>query len=67
MHIRGSDREQHMRELAGMLFFDVEKNGDRFTLSKTSEVSKPIRHENLTLDEAEALLNTWKLRGFHGG
>jgi hypothetical protein len=67
MHTREADREQHMRELAGMLLFDVHKNGDRFTLSKTSEVSKPIRHENLTLDEAEALLNTWKLRGFHGG
>ena len=26
-----------------------------------------VRHESLTLDEAEEVLNTWKLRGFHGG
>jgi hypothetical protein len=26
-----------------------------------------VDKENLTLEEAEEFLNTWKLRGFHGG
>ena len=62
-----SERERHMRDLAAKLLFDVQNQGDRFTLSRSIDVSKPVRHENLTLDEAEALLNTWKLRGLHGG
>jgi len=28
---------------------------------------KPVRHEGLTLDEVEEILNTWKLHGLHGG
>jgi hypothetical protein len=67
MQAQEPDRERHMRELAVMLLFDVDKHGDRFTLARSADVSKPIRHENLTLEEAEELLNTWKLRGFHGG
>jgi len=67
MQTSESDRERHMRDLAGKLLFEVEKRGSRFTLSRNVDVSKPIRRENLTLDEAEELLNTWKLRGFHGG
>jgi hypothetical protein len=30
-------------------------------------VSQPVRHDNLTLEEVEETLNTWKLRGPHGG
>jgi hypothetical protein len=67
MQTQESGRERHMRDLAAMLFFDVRKQGDRYTLSRDTDVAKPVRHENLTLDEAEALLSTWKLRGFHGG
>jgi len=67
MQPQGSDRERHMRDLAAMLLFDVQKHGSRFTLSRSIDVSKPVRRENLTLEEAEELLNTWKLRGLHGG
>ena len=53
--------------LADKLLFKVEKSGDRFTLSRTVDVSQPVRHERLTLKEAEQLLGTWKLRGLGGG
>ena len=38
-----------------------------FTLTRTIDVSRPAREENLTLDEARDLLETWKLRGLGGG
>ena len=59
-------RESHLRVLADQLYFTVEKNGDRFTLKRTIDVSEPIYESNLDLDEAEELLRGWKLRG-HGG
>jgi hypothetical protein len=62
-----SEREQHLRELASRLLFEVRQQGKRYTLTRTAEVSAPVRHENLTLEQAEELLNTWKLRGLHGG
>ena len=61
------DREQHLRQLAKMLLFTLERQGTRFALRRDADVSNPVRHENLTLEEAEEILNTWKLRGFHGG
>jgi hypothetical protein len=64
---RTNQREQHLRSLADKLLFVVEKSGDRFTLSRTVDVSRPVRHERLTLNEAEELLGTWKLRGLQGG
>ena len=67
MQTSNDDRERHMRELAGKLFFTVEKEGGRFTLRRQVDVSSPVTAENLTLDEAEAFLDTWKLRGLHGG
>jgi hypothetical protein len=60
-------REQRLRELAKMLLFRLDGEGPRYTLARHVDVSKPVRHENLTLDEVEDILNTWKLRGFHGG
>jgi len=60
------ERESHLRVLADQLFFTVEKNGDRFTLKRTADVSEPVCESNLDLDEAEELLRGWKLRG-HGG
>ena len=45
----------------------VEEEGGRFTLTRTVDVPEPVRHEALSLEEAEELLNTWKLRGPHGG
>ena len=62
-----NNREEQLRQLARMLLFRVDEERGRFTLTRTAEVSRPVRHEGLSLDEAEELLNTWKLRGFHGG
>ena len=62
-----NEREAHLRVLADQLFFVVEKTGHRFTLKRTTDVSKPVCEEGLTLAEAEQLLQRWKLRGFHGG
>ena len=56
-----------MRALAEQLQFSVEKSGDRFTLMRTAELSRPELETNLTLAQAEDLLKTWKLRGLGGG
>jgi len=52
-----------MRTLAGRLEFAVQKVGDCFTLLRTADVVPPVCAERLTLDHAEELLQTWKLRG----
>jgi len=52
-----------MRTLAGRLEFSVEKTGGRFTLLRTADVVPPVCEECLTLNQAEQLLQTWKLRG----
>jgi hypothetical protein len=56
-----------LRELASRLFFKLETRGARFALYRDVDVSQPVRHDHLTLDEVEDVLNTWKLRGPHGG
>ena len=58
-----NEREAHLRALADLLEFTVEKTGDRFTLTRTVDVSPPVREERLTIDQAEELLEIWKLRG----
>ena len=58
-----SEREALMRTLAGRLEFAVQKVGDCFTLLRTADVVPPVCAESLTLDQAEGLLQTWKLRG----
>jgi hypothetical protein len=58
-----NERETHLRALADLLEFTVEKTGDRFTLTRTVDVSPPVREQHLTIDQAEKLLETWKLRG----
>ena len=65
--VREDQREEHLRKLAEALQFSVEKEGDRFTLTRTAGLSRPERESNLTLKEAEELLRTWKLRGLGGG
>ena len=60
-------REANLRTLADKLSFAVEKIGERFTLTRTADVSRPVCESGLTLAEAEHLLETWKLRGPHGG
>jgi hypothetical protein len=61
------DREVRLRELASKLFFTLTAEGSRFALYRDVDVSKSVRHDGLTLDAAEEILNTWKLRGPHGG
>lgn len=61
------EREGHLRALAGQLFFKVEKSGDRFSLTRTVDVPHPVSERGLSLTQAEEFLETWKLRGFHGG
>ena len=60
---RLNEREAHLRALADLLEFTVEKTGDRFTLTRTADVSPLLRDERLTADQAEELLEIWKLRG----
>ena len=67
MHQNEPDREALLRELASQLLFSMENQGGRFRLYRDADVSRPVRHEGLTLDEVEEILNTWKLRGPHGG
>ena len=56
-----------LRKLAERLEFKLEQHGDRFTLTRTAEVSRPVIEQGLTLGEAEELLERWKLRGLGGG
>jgi hypothetical protein len=56
-------RERRMRHLAHQLLFTVEESDGRFTLVRTADVSRPVTEKDLTLKEAEDLLETWKLRG----
>jgi hypothetical protein len=64
---RNRQREAHLCALADKLLFRVEKSGDRFTLSRTADVSRPVCHARLSLEQAEELLSTRKLRGLQGG
>ena len=60
-----ANREEAARDLAKRLFFEVEKREDRYFVRRNVSVS--VQHDNLTLEELEGLLETWKLRGPHGG
>jgi len=61
-----ADREARLRELASKLFFTLTARA-RASPYRDVDVSKSVRHDGLTLDAAEEILNTWKLRGPHGG
>jgi hypothetical protein len=62
-----TEREDRLRLLASRLFFTLEHKGSRYELYRDADVERPVRHEGLTLDEVEKILNLWKLRGPHGG
>jgi hypothetical protein len=62
-----AEREERLRELASKLFFTLKRNGSRYDLYRDADVSRPVQHEGLPLDEVEKILNRWKLRGPHGG
>ena len=65
--MQASGREQHLFQLAGKLMFDVKKDGERFSLTRTADTDQPVHQDGLSIEEAEEVLNTWKLRGLHGG
>ena len=64
---RAQTREGKMRALAEELQFSVDKTERGYTLRRTTGLDRPEREENLTLEQAEELLETWKLRGLGGG
>jgi hypothetical protein len=53
MHETDIDREARLRELASKLFFTLTKEGSRFSLYREADVSQPVRHDGLSLDEVE--------------
>jgi hypothetical protein len=61
------DRERHLHELARRLLFRLEQVGPRYRLTRETDVEAPVRHENLTIEDVAEVLETWKLRGPHGG
>ena len=67
MQEKEADREARLREVASKLFFTLKIQGLRFSLHRDVDVPAPIRHDGLSLDEVEDILNIWKLRGPHGG
>ena len=60
-------RERKAKRLADKLFFELDRQGIRYSLRRTAGVSGTVRRENLSLDEVERELEMWKLRGPHGG
>lgn len=62
-----SEREAHLRLLAEQLEFRMEGSGGRYTLTRSTDLPRTEREENLTLDQVQDLLDTWKLRGLSGG
>ena len=60
-------RERKAKRLANKLFFKLDRQGNLYSLRRTVAVSGTVLRENLSLDEAERELETWKLRGPHGG
>jgi hypothetical protein len=60
-------RERAMREMASRLFFSVKRRGSRYDLRRDLEGEEIVQRDGLTLEEAESLLTTWKMRGAHGG
>lgn len=60
-------REQAAHGLANELLFKLEKHNGLYRLVRESDVQSPVHREGLTLSEVEQELETWKMRGFHGG
>jgi hypothetical protein len=67
VHQKPSSRERKAKRLADKMFFKLKRQGDRYSLCRTVGLPGPARRENLSLDEVEKELETWKLRGPHGG
>jgi hypothetical protein len=48
-----NEREERLRALAHRLLSSVERTGKRFTLTRTADVSKPVRYKALTIGRAK--------------
>ena len=57
------EREARLRGLASRLLFTLAKEGSRFSLYRETDVPDSVRYDDLTLDEVEETLTTWKLQG----
>ena len=62
-----ADCTTRLREPASKLSFTLTAQASRLALYRDVDVSKPVRHHGLTLDEVDDILTTWNLRGPHGG
>jgi hypothetical protein len=60
-----ASRELAAKYLAERMFFELEKRGDRYSLSR--KLGDFTLQHDLTLSEVEETLELWKLRGPHGG
>ena len=67
MHQDLASRERKAMRLAKKMYFKLTRQGDCYSPCRTVGLSGPARQENLTLDEVEEELETWKLRGDHSG
>jgi hypothetical protein len=65
MERSSASRERAAQYLAERLFFQLEKHGSLYSLSRKTGEFTP--QHNLTLDEVEKVLELWKLQGPHGG
>lgn len=60
-----ASRQRNAEYLAERLFFQLEKQGDLYSLCRKTGGFTP--QQNLTLTEVEKVLELWKLQGPHGG
>jgi hypothetical protein len=62
-----AEREERLRQLASKLFFTLEHKGSRYELYRDADVERPVRHEGLTLDQVEQILNRGNSEGRTAG
>jgi hypothetical protein len=61
-------RQREAERLADELFFTLKRDDNRYSLCRTVGLKGgSARRDNLSLDQVEAELEKWKLRGYHGG
>jgi hypothetical protein len=59
------ERERALHDLAERLFFELEKHGEHYSLSR--KIGDRARRDNLTLDDVKDVVERWQLAGPHGG
>ena len=56
-------READLRELADRLQFSVTRSGDRFTLIRTADVSRPVQEVDLSLSGCRKFAGDLEITG----